>query len=106
MGSEAKGVTRRKVGALTGGISMSNEAAGSSSHWEKSKRLLFITLAIWAFFSFVVHWFGSALNGAEGSFPGGYFMAGQGSQIAFVVLIFWFVSRQNKLDDEHGVSEE
>ncbi len=46
------------------------------------------------------------LNGAEGSFPGGYFMAGQGSQIAFVILIFWFVSRQNKLDDEHGVSEE
>ncbi|MGB1355960.1 MAG: DUF4212 domain-containing protein [Candidatus Puniceispirillaceae bacterium] len=33
-------------------------------------------------------------------------MAGQGSQIAFVILIFWFVSRQNKLDDEHGVSEE
>ena len=48
---------------------MSNEAAGASSHWEKSKSLLFITLAIWAFFSFVVHWFGSALNGAEGSFP-------------------------------------
>ena len=50
--------------------------------------------------------FGSALNGGEGSFPGAYFMAGQGSQIAFVILIFWFVSRQNKLDDEHGVSEE
>ncbi len=48
---------------------MSNEAAGSSSHWEKSKRLLFITLAIWAFFSFVVHWFGSALNGAEDHSP-------------------------------------
>ncbi|MEK9790209.1 MAG: hypothetical protein VW542_04430 [Alphaproteobacteria bacterium] len=26
--------------------------------------------------------------------------------MAFVILIFWFVSRQNKLDDEHGVSEE
>ena len=85
---------------------MSNEAAGSSSHWGKSKSLLYITLAIWAFFSFVVHWFGDALNGEAGSFPLGYYMAGQGSQIAFVVLVFWFVSRQNKLDDEHGVSEE
>ena len=85
---------------------MSNEAAGSSSHWEKSKSLLYITLAIWAFFSFVVHWFGDALNGSAGSFPLGYYMAGQGSQIAFVILVFWFVSRQNKLDDEHGVSEE
>ena len=29
-------------------------------------------------------------------FLGAYFMAGQGSQIAFVILIFWFVTRQNK----------
>ena len=85
---------------------MSNEAAGSSSHWEKSKSLLYITLAIWAIFSFVVHWFGDALNGEAGSFPLGYYMAGQGSQIAFVILVFWFVTRQNKLDVEHGVSEE
>ena len=48
---------------------MSNEAAGSSSHWEKSKRLLYVTLAIWAFFAFVVHWFGSALNGGEDLSP-------------------------------------
>ena len=85
---------------------MSNEAAGTSSHWEKSKSLLYITLAIWAVFAFVVHWFGDALNGEVGSFPHGYYMAGQGSQIAFVILVFWFVSRQNRLDDEHGVSEE
>jgi len=55
------------------------------------------------FFSFVVHWFGNSLN--SGSFPGGYFMAGMGSQIAFVVLIFWFVTKQGQIDDEHGVSE-
>ena len=85
---------------------MSNEAAGASSHWEKSKSLLFITLVIWAFFSFVVHWFGDAVNNMFGTFPGSYFMAGQGSQIAFVILVFWFVSRQNRLDDEYGVSEE
>jgi putative solute:sodium symporter small subunit len=33
-------------------------------------------------------------------------MAGQGSQIAFVLLIFWFVARQNSLDEEFGVAEE
>ena len=33
-------------------------------------------------------------------------MAGQGSQIAFVILIFRFVGRQNKIDEEHGVAEE
>jgi len=85
---------------------MSTQATGAPSHWDRSKSLLFKTLAVWFFFSFMVHWFGDALNGAAGSFPGGYFMAGQGSQIAFVILIFWFVTKQNKLDEEYGVAED
>jgi len=85
---------------------MSMQDSGAVSHWDRTKSLLFTTLAIWFVFSFVVHWFGEQLNGATGSFPGGYFMAGQGSQIAFVVLIFWFVSKQNKLDEEYNVAED
>ena len=75
----------------------------ASNHWEKTKSLLFKTLAVWAFFAFIIHFFGSSLN--SGSFPGGYFMAGMGAQIAFAILIFWFVSKQGQIDDEHGVSE-
>ena len=75
----------------------------ASNHWEKTKGLLFKTLAVWAFFAFIIHWFGDALN--SGSFPGGYFMAGMGSQIAFAILIFGFVMKQGQIDDEHGVSE-
>ena len=75
----------------------------ASNHWEKTKSLLFKALAVWAFFAFIIHWFGDALN--SGSFPGGYFMAGMGSQIAFAVLIFWFVTQQGQIDDVHGVSE-
>jgi putative solute:sodium symporter small subunit len=40
------------------------------------------------------------------SFPLGYYMAAQGSLIVFVVLIFWFASRQNQIDEEFGVAEE
>ena len=85
---------------------MNMQGSGAASHWDRSKSLLFTTLAIWFVFSFEVHWFGEQLNGATGSFPGGYFMAGQGSQIAFVILIFWFVSKQNKLDEEFDVAED
>ena len=85
---------------------MSSQSTGAPGHWDSTKSLLVKTLAIWAFFSFVVHWFGGALNGAAGSFPGGYFMAGQGSQLAFAILIFWFVNKQNKLDEEFGVAED
>ena len=76
----------------------------ASNHWEKTKGLLFKTLAVWAFFAFIIHLFGSSLN--SGSFPGGYFMAGMGVQISFAVLVFWFVTKQSQLDDEFGVSED
>jgi putative solute:sodium symporter small subunit len=51
----------------------------------------------------VIYWFGAALN--SGSFPGNYFIAGMGSQLAFAILIFWFVTRQGRVDDEYSVSE-
>ena len=72
-------------------------------HWQKTKLLTAITLIVWYFFSFEIHLWGDALNTA--GFPGGYFMAGQGSQIAFAVLVFWFARQQDKIDEEHGVAE-
>jgi putative solute:sodium symporter small subunit len=85
---------------------MSSQSTGAPSHWDRTKSLLFKTLAIWVFLAFIIHWFGDALNGAAGSFPGGYFMAGMGVQISFAVLVFWFVTKQSQLDDEFGVSED
>lgn len=72
-------------------------------HWVATRMLTVTTLIIWAFFSFVVHWFGHALNSE--AFPGSYFMAGMGSQLSFAILIFWFSSRQDKLDEEFGLEE-
>jgi putative solute:sodium symporter small subunit len=39
-------------------------------------------------------------------FPLGYYMAAQGSLIAFVVMLFWFARKQNAIDEKHGVAEE
>ena len=58
-------------------------------------------------FSFVVHWFADALNGASFlGFPLGFYMAAQGSLIVFVVLIFWFARTQDKIDREFGMAED
>ena len=73
-------------------------------HWTKTKSLTTITLFIWAIISFVIHWFGEGLN--SDAFPGAYFMAGMGSQVAFAVLVFWFASRQNQIDEEFGFGEK
>ena len=56
------------------------------AHWAKTKSLTFTTLGIWAILSFVIHWFGEGLNSS--AFPGAYFMAGMGSQVAFAILVF------------------
>ena len=34
----------------------------ASLHWRRTRKLTFTTLAIWFFFSFVIHWFGAELN--------------------------------------------
>ena len=67
---------------------------------------MIITLAIWFLFGYVIFMFGSSLN--EGSFLGyplAYYMCAQGSIIAFVILIFWFANRQEKIDEEFGFQE-
>ena len=79
----------------------------SSGYWEKTKRLMWITMAIWVFFGYVVHALVVPLNSIEIlGFPLGFYMASQGSLIAFVITIFWFASRQDAIDNEYGVAEE
>ena len=75
-------------------------------HWEKTRGLMMLTLAIWLVFSIVIFMFGESLN--KGSFLGyplAYYMCAQGSIVIFVVLIFWFANRQEKIDEEFGFAE-
>lgn len=79
----------------------------AEQHWAKSKSLMLLSLAIWFFFSFVIHAFASSLNSIViFGFPLGFYMAAQGSLIIFVILIFWFAGKQSQIDEEFGVAEE
>ncbi len=76
-------------------------------YWNKTRNLMFVMLALWAFFGFVIHMFVTSLNNIVIlGFPLGFYMAAQGSLIAFVVMLFWFARRQNAIDEEYGVAEE
>ena len=76
-------------------------------HWEKTKGLMMLTLAIWFVFSIVIFMFGESLNnGSFLGYPLAYYMCAQGSIIIFVVLIFWFANRQEKIDEEFGFAEK
>ena len=76
-------------------------------HWEKTKGLMILTLSIWFIFSIVIFMFGESLNnGSFLGYPLAYYMCAQGSIIIFVVLIFWFANRQEKIDEEFGFGEK
>ena len=75
-------------------------------YWGKTKRLMIVSLVIWAFFGFGIHLFASSLNQIVIlGFPLGFYMAAQGSLIVFVIQIFWFARRQDAIDRECGVAE-
>ena len=68
---------------------------------------MYIALGLWAFFSFVIHFFVNSLNAIVIlGFPLGFWFAAQGSLIVFVVLLFWFARKQDAIDREFGVAEE
>ena len=77
-------------------------------HWEKTRGLLFITLAIWFVFSIGIFFFGAEMEASSFKpfgYPWTYWFTCQGSLGAFVILIFWFANRQEKIDEEFGFSE-
>jgi putative solute:sodium symporter small subunit len=77
------------------------------SYWTKTKNLMLVMMALWVFFGYIVHMFVGSLNNIVIlGFPLGYYMAAQGSLIAFVIMLFVFARRQNAIDEEHGVAED
>ena len=77
------------------------------AYWRKTSRLMWTIMALWVLFSFVIPAFAVQLNEIViFGFPLGFYMAAQGSLIAYVVLCFWNASAQNKIDEEFGVAED
>ncbi len=88
---------------------MNTDTSRREEHWQRTRKLMFVTLTIWFIFSFVVHWFAAPLNAMAPDFfgwPFGFYMAAQGSEIVFVVTLFWFVKSQHAIDKDCGFAEE
>jgi len=76
-------------------------------YWGRTSRLMWLLLFLWFVFSFGVHAFAWQLNQITFlGFPLGFYMAAQGSLIAFVVICFWNAFSQNKIDKDFGVQED
>ena len=80
-----------------------------AQHWEKTRNHLFVTLAIWFVFSIGIFFFGAEMEASNFrplGYPLSYYMTCQVSLGIFVILIFWFANRQEKIDEEFGFSEK
>jgi len=76
-------------------------------YWQRNMRLTAILLAIWFVVTYVVGFFARELNELViFGFPFGFYMGAQGALIIYVVIIFYYANRMNKLDIEYGVAEE
>ena len=87
-----------------------NAPRDTRAYWRANLRLLLSLLAVW----FVVSYgFGILLVDVLNriripgiGFPLGFWFAQQGSIYVFVVLIFVYVRKMNRLDREFGVHED
>jgi putative solute:sodium symporter small subunit len=83
------------------------DPATARAYWGKTSGLMWTVLAMWFIAGFGIHFFAVQLNPIHvGGFPLAYYMAAQGSLIVFVVGLFWFGWKQNKIDEEFGVQED
>ena len=78
------------------------------AYWQANLKLITFCLAIWFLVSFV---FGillvDQLNAIRiGGYKLGFWFAQQGSIYTFLVLIFFYANRMNKLDRQFGLEEQ
>lgn len=76
-------------------------------YWHETSRLMWLVLALWGLLGLGLHVFSDNLNKLVIlGFPLGFWLAGQGALIGFVVVIFWYTHRQNAIDEEFHLSED
>lgn len=87
---------------------MSNVSQASQDYWRKNRILIAVLLSIWALVSFGFGiLFAEALSGMRiGQLPASFWWAQQGAIYVFVVLIFVYARRMDRIDREHGLDEE
>jgi putative solute:sodium symporter small subunit len=79
-------------------------------YWRQNLRSIVVLLIIWFSISFLptlLLGLGIDLNAINiAGFPLGYYMGAQGSLIGFVLIIFYYARRMNKLDDQFNISDK
>jgi putative solute:sodium symporter small subunit len=76
------------------------------SYWQKNLRITAVLLAIWFVVTYGVGFFARDLSFTFFGWPFSFWMGAQGALIVYVLIIWFYATYMNRLDQEHGVAEE
>ncbi len=76
------------------------------TYWQTNLRITSILLFIWFVVTFVVSYFARDLNFTFFGWPFSFWMGAQGSLVVYCLIIWFYAHFMNKLDVQHGVSED
>jgi putative solute:sodium symporter small subunit len=76
------------------------------TYWQTNLRITSILLFIWFVVTFVVSYFARDLNFTFFGWPFSFWMGAQGSLVVYCLIIWFYANFMNKLDVQHGVSED
>ncbi|MGM0543216.1 MAG: DUF4212 domain-containing protein [Pseudomonadota bacterium] len=86
---------------------MADDKSNAAEYWKANVRTIIGCLAVWAFVSY-----GCAIlfrpllaSISVGGTDLGFWFAQQGSILTFIVLIFFYAWKMNKLDEKFGLGE-
>ena len=78
-----------------------------AEHAKHTKALMLRTLILWFMASIILHFFVDSLNHIEAmGFPLGWLITAQGSLLMFVIICFWYATKQNRIDKECELAEK
>ncbi len=87
---------------------MSDTNAAAAAYWKENVRLLLTLLTVWFAVSFGcgILFVDQLDQFSIGGFPLGFWFAQQGSIYTFLLLIFVYIYKMNKLDHKYNMQEE
>ena len=75
-------------------------------YWRRNLKVTAILMFIWFVVTFVVAYLARDLSFSFFGWPFSFWVASQGALVVYVLIIWYYDSHMNKLDQEHGVAED
>ena len=86
---------------------MDDTEARQRAYWRSALRLTGVLLGVWAAVSFLPGWFAEELNQfVFFGWPFGFYMAGQGALIVFLLIVWIYDRGMTRIERRHGLDGE